>query len=61
MNHQNHIRVEKGYAAPEELAALITALLALASGKCRRTVSPPPRSTARWCSPDFYSPHSWRS
>lgn len=61
------VRVERGQADPEELAALTAILLARAGrsgegiGEGGRT---PARSTARWRrlerTPGFRAPHSWQ-
>ncbi|MEU9335260.1 acyl-CoA carboxylase subunit epsilon [Streptomyces sp. NPDC048290] len=57
------IRVEKGHAEPEEVAALTAILLARASA---HTAAPTPTATrrARWRrlerEPGFRAPHSWR-
>ncbi|MFG2718140.1 acyl-CoA carboxylase subunit epsilon [Streptomyces sp. NPDC048416] len=57
------LRVEKGDAAPEELAAITAILLARAAG---RPAAAPKRgrSTAGWRrlerTPGFRSPHSWQ-
>ncbi|MCX5399975.1 acyl-CoA carboxylase subunit epsilon [Streptomyces sp. NBC_00102] len=56
------LRVEKGHAAPEELAAITAVLLARAAAQPApaRTV----RDTARWRrlerTPGFRAPHSWQ-
>jgi hypothetical protein len=60
------VRVEKGHAAPEELAALTALLLAraAASGSAGSEASGPVRSTAKWRrlerTPGFRAPHSWQ-
>ncbi|WP_031079908.1 acyl-CoA carboxylase subunit epsilon [Streptomyces sp. NRRL WC-3549] len=57
------LRVEKGQAGPEELAAITAVLLARAAG---RTEAPARhgRSTAGWRrlerTPGFRAPHSWQ-
>ncbi|MFG1809785.1 acyl-CoA carboxylase subunit epsilon [Streptomyces sp. NPDC049040] len=60
------VRVEKGHAAPEELAA-ITAILLLRAGAGAGGDSAagiPVRSTAKWRrlerTPGFRAPHSWQ-
>jgi hypothetical protein len=59
------LRVEKGHAEPEELAALTAVLLARAAG----TAAPAPAGAARapragWRRLErengFHAPHSWR-
>ncbi|MGP4002995.1 acyl-CoA carboxylase epsilon subunit [Streptomyces sp. 8N706] len=59
------VRVEKGHADPEELAALTAVLLArAAAGPGHRHAAAPHRSTARWRrlerTPGFRAPHSWQ-
>ena len=59
------LRVEKGEAAPEELAAITAVLMARAAA---RPEAPAPahhgRSEARWRrlerTPGFRAPHSWQ-
>jgi hypothetical protein len=61
------VRVEKGHAEPEELAAITAVLLARAKAEdaCATGYGPPARSTAGWRrlerQPGFNAPHSWRS
>ena len=57
------VRVEKGHADPEELAAITAILLARAAAG--ETGAPAPvRSTAGWRrlerTPGFRAPHSWQ-
>ncbi|MBT2526257.1 acyl-CoA carboxylase subunit epsilon [Streptomyces sp. ISL-99] len=59
------LRVERGHAEPEELAALVALLLACAAA--RRRAGPVPsrsHSPAGWRRPvripDFSAPHSWQ-
>ncbi|MFF8814943.1 acyl-CoA carboxylase epsilon subunit [Streptomyces pactum] len=61
------VRVEKGHAGPEELAAVTAVLLArAAAGAAHRTGATvrPRRSTAGWSRPErrpgFRAPHSWQ-
>ena len=60
------VRVEKGHADPEELAALTAILLArAAAGESDEAAeAPPARSTAGWRrlerTPGFRAPHSWQ-
>jgi hypothetical protein len=59
------VRVEKGHADPEELAAMTAVLLARAAAAGQETTGwPQPRSTAGWRrlgQSGFNAPHSWRS
>ncbi|MGW1463755.1 acyl-CoA carboxylase subunit epsilon [Streptomyces sp. NPDC001493] len=56
------LRVEKGHAAPEELAAITAVLLARAAA--RPTPVREGRDTAGWRrlerTPGFRAPHSWQ-
>ncbi|MBH1933930.1 acyl-CoA carboxylase subunit epsilon [Streptomyces sp. AV19] len=58
------VRVEKGQAGPEELAAVTAVLLARASAGDAATIPAPRRSPARWRrlerSAGFTAPHSWQ-
>jgi hypothetical protein len=59
------VRVEKGHADPEELAALTAILLArAAAGDGSADEDRPARSTAGWRrlerTPGFRAPHSWQ-
>jgi hypothetical protein len=66
MSSENFLRVEKGHAAPEELAALTAVLLARAAATTghHHTGTPRPhRTTVRWHRqhrPGFRAPHSWQ-
>jgi hypothetical protein len=66
MSSENLLRVEKGHAEPEELAALTAVLLARAAAGAGRRHAParPHRSTARWRRLErqsgFRSAHSWQ-
>ncbi|WP_327416622.1 acyl-CoA carboxylase subunit epsilon [Streptomyces sp. NBC_01233] len=57
------LRVEKGNARPEELAAITAILLARAAATPEETVVPTPRQ-AGWRrlerTPGFRAPHSWQ-
>jgi hypothetical protein len=57
------VRVEKGHAAPEEVAA-ITALLLARAAAAPAAPARPARSTAGWRrlerTPGFRAPHSWQ-
>ncbi|MGP9018348.1 acyl-CoA carboxylase subunit epsilon [Streptomyces sp. BR1] len=57
------LRVEKGDAAPEELAAITAVLLARAAARTATTPSRG-RDTAGWRrlerTPGFRAPHSWQ-
>jgi hypothetical protein len=60
------VRVEKGQASDEELAALTAVLLARAAGQEQEaTAYVKPRSVAGWRRLErqsgFAAPHSWRS
>jgi hypothetical protein len=58
------VRVERGHADPEELAALTALLLARAAAGETTAPAAPARSTARWRrlerTPGFRAPHSWQ-
>ncbi|MEU6015270.1 MULTISPECIES: acyl-CoA carboxylase subunit epsilon [unclassified Streptomyces] len=58
------LRVEKGLADPEELAAITAVLLARAAAKPAATPAHRGRSTAGWRrlerTPGFRAPHSWQ-
>ncbi|WP_434597029.1 acyl-CoA carboxylase subunit epsilon [Streptomyces sp. A5-4] len=58
------LRVEKGQAAPEELAAITAILLARAASHPETEPTHGPRSTAGWRrlerTPGFRAPHSWQ-
>jgi hypothetical protein len=59
------VRVEKGHAAPEELAALTAILLARAgAGDAGDSAALPARSVAGWRRLErargFQAPHSWQ-
>ncbi|MEE4540808.1 acyl-CoA carboxylase epsilon subunit [Streptomyces sp. V4-01] len=61
----SHLRVERGHADPEELAALTAILLArAAAGETPAGPAMPARSTADWRrlerTPGFRAPHSWQ-
>ncbi|GAA1371357.1 acyl-CoA carboxylase subunit epsilon [Streptomyces beijiangensis] len=57
------LRVEKGNAGPEELAAITAILLARAASR-HEALSHNPHSTAGWRrlerTPGFRAPHSWQ-
>ncbi|MEV7960553.1 acyl-CoA carboxylase subunit epsilon, partial [Streptomyces sp. NPDC088141] len=57
------LRVEKGLADPEELAAITAVLLARAAAKPAAPPAHRGRSTAGWRrlerTPGFRAPHSW--
>ncbi|GAA3491873.1 MULTISPECIES: acyl-CoA carboxylase subunit epsilon [Streptomyces] len=62
---KNLLRVEKGEAAPEELAAITAVLLARAAARPAEVSAPHPRSSsAGWRrlerTPGFRAPHSWQ-
>ncbi|NUS17533.1 MAG: acyl-CoA carboxylase subunit epsilon [Streptomyces sp.] len=58
------VRVEKGHAAPEEVAAITAILLARAAAGGDTVTAVPARSTAGWRrlerTPGFRAPHSWQ-
>ncbi|MEU9621334.1 MULTISPECIES: acyl-CoA carboxylase subunit epsilon [unclassified Streptomyces] len=58
------LRVEKGLADPEELAAITAVLLARAAAQPAATPAHRGRSTAGWRrlerTPGFRAPHSWQ-
>jgi hypothetical protein len=58
------VRVERGHADPEELAALTAILLARAAAGETAAPAGPVRSTAGWRrlerTPGFRAPHSWQ-
>ncbi|MEU8570920.1 acyl-CoA carboxylase epsilon subunit [Streptomyces pathocidini] len=64
MSSQNLLRVEKGHAEPEELAALTAVLLARAVAGTDHAPVTPHRSAARWRRLErqsgFRSAHSWQ-
>ena len=58
------IRVEKGHADPEEVAAITAVLLARAAARPAETPAHRGRARAGWRrlerEPGFRAPHSWR-
>jgi hypothetical protein len=58
------VRVEKGHADPEELAALTALIMARAAVGDSAAPVRPARSTAGWRrlerTPGFRAPHSWQ-
>ncbi|MEU8765213.1 acyl-CoA carboxylase subunit epsilon [Streptomyces sp. NPDC048659] len=60
----NLLRVEKGHAEPEELAAITAVLLARAAAQPTEPAHQHGRSTAGWRRLErengFRAPHSWR-
>ncbi|MFG2876880.1 acyl-CoA carboxylase subunit epsilon [Streptomyces sp. NPDC048337] len=62
MSTDTLLRVEKGHAAPEELAAITAILLARAAATPE--IPAPTRSQAGWRrlerTPGFRAPHSWQ-
>ncbi|MFD6419331.1 acyl-CoA carboxylase subunit epsilon [Streptomyces sp. NPDC060194] len=63
MTDSSMLRVEKGHAAPEELAAITAILLARAASRPAE-LPVTARSTAGWRrlerTPGFRAPHSWQ-
>ncbi|WP_415951543.1 acyl-CoA carboxylase subunit epsilon [Streptomyces sp. KLOTTS4A1] len=61
---ENLLRVEKGHAEPEELAAITAVLLARASAAPDAPAPSRGRSKAGWRrlerTPGFRAPHSWQ-
>ncbi len=57
------VRVDRGHAEPEELAAITALLLARAAARAAAVAEP--RSIAHWRrlerAPGFYAPHSWQA
>ncbi|MFC8918464.1 acyl-CoA carboxylase subunit epsilon [Streptomyces sp. NPDC057116] len=64
MTDSHLLRVEKGHADPEELAAITAVLLARASARPATTTPRRVRSTAGWRRLErqggFRAPHSWQ-
>ncbi|WP_028813755.1 acyl-CoA carboxylase subunit epsilon [Streptomyces flavidovirens] len=58
------LRVEKGHAEPEELAAITAILMARAANRSGAVAPAHGRSTAGWRrlerTPGFRAPHSWQ-
>ncbi|MCX5203993.1 acyl-CoA carboxylase subunit epsilon [Streptomyces sp. NBC_00237] len=61
---KNLLRVEKGEAAPEELAAITAILLARAAARPAEVSAAHGRTAAGWRrlerTPGFRAPHSWQ-
>ncbi|MEU5959408.1 acyl-CoA carboxylase subunit epsilon [Streptomyces sp. NPDC047525] len=59
-----YVRVEKGEAQPEELAALTAYLMARAAAYARPPAAEPDRGKAGWRrlerTPNYQAPHSWQ-
>ncbi|WP_413760369.1 acyl-CoA carboxylase epsilon subunit [Streptomyces sp. MMBL 11-3] len=55
------LRVEKGEAGPEEVAALTAVLLARAAARTPVAARRGHRPGRRWRAPAFGAPHSWRT
>ncbi|MEU7279333.1 acyl-CoA carboxylase subunit epsilon [Streptomyces sp. NPDC045431] len=64
MTNASLLRVEKGHADPEELAAITAILMARAGARPADTATEPRRSTAGWRRLErqsgFRAPHSWQ-
>ncbi|MCS0636629.1 acyl-CoA carboxylase subunit epsilon [Streptomyces sp. LP05-1] len=64
MTNASLLRVEKGHADPEELAAITAVLLARANARPAAAAHGPARSTAGWRRLErqsgFRSAHSWQ-
>ncbi|MFE3852735.1 acyl-CoA carboxylase subunit epsilon [Streptomyces griseorubiginosus] len=58
------LRLEKGRAEPEELAAITVVLMARAATRTAAASARCARSQAAWCrlerTPGFDAPHSWQ-
>ncbi|MFE0201152.1 acyl-CoA carboxylase subunit epsilon [[Kitasatospora] papulosa] len=55
------LRVERGHAEDEELAALTAVLVALCAGSHEASSIGPTAGSHQWRSADVYTaPHSWR-
>ncbi|MGW0738289.1 acyl-CoA carboxylase subunit epsilon [Streptomyces sp. NPDC002851] len=61
---ENLLRVEKGHAEPEELAAITAVLMARAAAQPTAAAPSRGRSKAGWRrlerTPGFRAPHSWQ-
>ncbi|MET7854937.1 acyl-CoA carboxylase subunit epsilon [Streptomyces avermitilis] len=55
------IRIEKGAATDEELAALTVLFLTRAPRPDPDTAPPSPGSTTAWRPDPFHAPHSWQA
>ncbi|GAA1516167.1 MULTISPECIES: acyl-CoA carboxylase subunit epsilon [Streptomyces] len=62
--NESLLRVEKGHAEPEELAAITAVLMARAANRSDEAPAHHGRSTAGWRrlerTPGFRAPHSWQ-
>ncbi|MFE3182998.1 acyl-CoA carboxylase subunit epsilon [Streptomyces violascens] len=54
------VRIERGEAGPEELAAITAVLLARAAGQANSPAVRRGRSRAEWRTPGHRAPHSWQ-
>ncbi|MEG8281319.1 acyl-CoA carboxylase epsilon subunit [Streptomyces sp. AHA2] len=64
MTPNGFLRIEKGQAEPEELAALTAVLLARAAAGHTQRHPRPRTQTVRWgreYRPRYHSPHSWQT
>ncbi|WP_031090999.1 acyl-CoA carboxylase subunit epsilon [Streptomyces sp. NRRL WC-3549] len=55
------IRIEKGAATPEELAALTVLFLTRAPAATAAAETRRPGSTTAWRPDPFHAPHSWQA
>ncbi|WP_329140060.1 acyl-CoA carboxylase subunit epsilon [Streptomyces sp. NBC_01476] len=64
-NDSHQLRVERGAASPEELAALIAVLLSRTAAEADPPAAAEPVPTARWRRPErvylFDAPRVWRA
>jgi hypothetical protein len=64
LTDESLLRVEKGHADPEELAAITAVLLARANARPQAHTPRPAQSMAGWRrlerTPGFRAPHSWQ-
>ncbi|WP_189965680.1 acyl-CoA carboxylase subunit epsilon [Streptomyces violascens] len=54
------VRIERGEAGPEELAAITAVLLARAAAQANSPAARRVRSRAGWRTPGHCAPHSWQ-
>ncbi|MFE2288851.1 acyl-CoA carboxylase subunit epsilon [Streptomyces sp. NPDC059443] len=54
------LRVEKGHAGPEEVAAITAVLMACAAARAAAADPGERPHKAGWCSRGFQAAHSWR-
>ncbi|MDI5962819.1 acyl-CoA carboxylase epsilon subunit [Streptomyces sp. SL13] len=65
MNSEFVVRVERGHAEPEELAAITAVLMARAAALAAPAPTAEARTVAHWRrlerAAGFYAPHSWQA